>query len=666
MKKIISALLSVLMLLSLASVAFAAENAIAKEGSWLISATSDMGSTIEKAFDGDVNTYWHTKYTSNDGVNISSHDECPHTITVDFGKKIKVSGWEYTPRVDNGAGTILGHNIYASEDGKSFKLIYSGMFEYPAGAEVRSPAKESWGDVTMRAIKIEITSSLGGYGTAAEIKLFSGGTGTAIKNGAAYSEAKPGSTNTDASKNNSASVNDKAGRHSADGTPFLDKTGWTADVNSISGAVNQIFDGNVDTYWHSAFVAVGSEIQSHDNPPYHLVITLPQAVLTSGIVLTPRTDNQTGRIMGADIYVSDSDDGEWFLLKEGMTYESNANPKEMAFTANLKIKRVWVEITAGMAGYGTLAEFDLMAPKDEYETISYKDYAKHEEENKLYEIDLSQATADYAGESWGDHVPQNIFDGANATFWQTEAISADNWPAVFTVDLKNTYNLSEIRYLPRQSDDCHGAWLDVTVSGSSDGQQWFFLNESITFEQNTMQKIIPVENAKNVRYVEFQINKANASRVSCAEISFFQTKADKDAFDESKNEKYVMQIGSKTIKSIKGKTENVKELDVAPYIVNGSTMIPLRGLLEEMGALITWNGENETITIDNGQNIITLQIWNYLVYVEGTRYGTLRYTLLNPPIISESRTFIPIRFISEQLGYKVTWDGQTQTITIEK
>lgn len=661
MKKIISALLSVLMLLSLTSVAFAAENVIAKDGSWVIDATSDMGATVEKAFDGDVNTYWHTKYTSDDGVNISSHDECPHTITVDFGKKIKVSGWEYTPRVDNGTGTILGHNIYASQDGKSFKLIYSGMFDYPAGGEVRSPAKESWGDVEMRAIKIEATSSLGGYGTAAEIKFFRGGAGTAIKNGAIYSESKPGND-----AGTTTVITDKSGRRSMDGTLFLDKTGWKAEVNSISSSVNLIFDGNTDTYWHSAFVAVGSEIQSHDNPPYHLIITLPNAVLTSGIVLTPRTDNQTGRIMGADIYVSDSDNGEWFLLKEGMTYEANANPKEMAFTANLKIKRVWVEITAGMAGYGTLAEFDLMAAKNDYETVSFEDYAKHEEENMLYEIDLSNAAIDYAGESWGEHVPQNIMDGANATFWQTEAIASDNWPTVFTVDLKDTYNLSEIRYLPRQSDDCHGAWLDVTVSGSRDGQEWFFLNEGITFEQNTMKKIIPVENAKNVRYVEFQINKANASRVSCAEISFFQTKSDKDAFEELQSEKYVMQIGSKTIKSLKGKTESVKELDVAPYIVNGSTMIPLRGLLEEMGAKITWNGENETVIIDNGQNIITLQIWNYLVYVEGTRYGSLRYTLLNPPIISESRTFIPIRFISEQLGYNVTWDGQTQTVTIEK
>ena len=34
------------------------------------------------------------------------------------------------------------------------------------------------------------------------------------------------------------------------------------------------------------------------------------------------------------------------------------------------------------------------------------------------------------------------------------------------------------------------------------------------------------------------------------------------------------------------------------------------------------------------------------------------------PTIRNSSTFVPIRFISEQLGYNVAWDGATQTVTI--
>ncbi|MDO5479181.1 MAG: copper amine oxidase N-terminal domain-containing protein [Clostridia bacterium] len=40
------------------------------------------------------------------------------------------------------------------------------------------------------------------------------------------------------------------------------------------------------------------------------------------------------------------------------------------------------------------------------------------------------------------------------------------------------------------------------------------------------------------------------------------------------------------------------------------------------------------------------------------------YTLLTYPVIKDSRTFIPLRFVSEQLGYNVEWIGETQTIKI--
>lgn len=656
MKKIISLILTALIVLSLSATAFAAEKTVERTESWKITASSDQGKSVEKAFDGDEATYWHTAYEAENGQ-VTSHDECPHTVTVDFGATVKISGWEYTPRNDNGTGTVLKHNIYASEDGKTFKLIYSDDFGYEGGDAERLAKKESWGDVSMKAIKIEVVSSLGGYGTAAEIKFFTGGTGTAIKDGAVYSE----------DKKDEVGGADSTGRCSSDGTPFMNKTGWTAEVNSdINSTLNKILDGDTATYWHSHYVAVGSEIQSHDNPPYHLKVTLPEAVLTSGIVLTPRQDSANGRMMGADIYISDTDNGEWFLIKEGESYDPTSNPREIRFTANLKIKRVWVEITSSQGGYGTLGEFDLMVAKDDYEEVAYKDYAAHEEENKLYEISVGDANAEYYGENWVGNIPNNIFDGADQTFWQTAEIKSNEWPVVLTVDLKDNYNLSEIRYLPRQSDDCHGAWLDITVNGSSDGEDWVVLNEGVELSKDLLRKTILLDNAENIRYVELQINMAHASRVSCAELSFWQTKNDRDGYLESKGEKYVMKIGSKTIESTKGKNENTTELDVAPYIVNGSTMIPLRGLLEEMGADISWNADNETITIDNGANVITLQIWSYLVYVEGTKYGDLRYTLLNPPIISESRTFVPIRFISEQLGYSVTWDGDTQTITIEK
>lgn len=61
-----------------------------------------------------------------------------------------------------------------------------------------------------------------------------------------------------------------------------------------------------------------------------------------------------------------------------------------------------------------------------------------------------------------------------------------------------------------------------------------------------------------------------------------------------------------------------------------------------------------------------MQIDNDLVYVTNKAFGEVRYTLRSAPMIKDSRTFVPIRFISEQLGYKVDWDGETKTVTITK
>jgi hypothetical protein len=55
---------------------------------------------------------------------------------------------------------------------------------------------------------------------------------------------------------------------------------------------------------------------------------------------------------------------------------------------------------------------------------------------------------------------------------------------------------------------------------------------------------------------------------------------------------------------------------------------------------------------------------NDLCYVTDSKYGRVRYTLDVPPIIKDGRTFIPVRFVTEQLGYNVSWDGETKTVKI--
>ena len=98
--------------------------------------------------------------------------------------------------------------------------------------------------------------------------------------------------------------------------------------------------------------------------------------------------------------------------------------------------------------------------------------------------------------------------------------------------------------------------------------------------------------------------------------------------EKANKEIYGLTIDSKEITYKTKNEEGVKEIDVAPFIVNGSTMIPLRGLLELMGADIIWYGEDRTIEIKGGNYEIRLQIDNHLVYVKHPVYGKIiKHTL---------------------------------------
>ena len=169
------------MLLAFSAVIGAADDVIATDPNWEIKASSEMAGaqSIKSAFDGEVNTIWHTKFTA-EGSQITSHDEPPFTIDVKFGKEMTVAGWRYTPRNGNGTGIIQEYNIYSSSDGKKFEKIYSGTFDIDYKVDAtRSPVSAFWGEKKMKALRIEITKSVSGYGSAAEIEFYSKGTSSA-------------------------------------------------------------------------------------------------------------------------------------------------------------------------------------------------------------------------------------------------------------------------------------------------------------------------------------------------------------------------------------------------------------------------------------------------------------------------------------------------------
>ena len=72
-----------------------------------------------------------------------------------------------------------------------------------------------------------------------------------------------------------------------------------------------------------------------------------------------------------------------------------------------------------------------------------------------------------------------------------------------------------------------------------------------------------------------------------------------------------------------------------------------------------WNSQSQTVTIDLDNTRIELQIGSTSAKVNGKNLY-----LEAPPTIVNSRTFVPLRFISESLGAKVQWFPEDRVIKI--
>ncbi|WCK56101.1 copper amine oxidase N-terminal domain-containing protein [Aneurinibacillus sp. Ricciae_BoGa-3] len=102
-------------------------------------------------------------------------------------------------------------------------------------------------------------------------------------------------------------------------------------------------------------------------------------------------------------------------------------------------------------------------------------------------------------------------------------------------------------------------------------------------------------------------------------------------------------------------------LDAAPYIKNSSTLVPIRFIAEGLEAKVTWNGKIRQATIQDGNNKMVLTAASKTAYVNGKRVS-----LAIPAEIRQNRMFVPVRFVSENLDAKVTWNSPTKTVIIQR
>lgn len=106
-----------------------------------------------------------------------------------------------------------------------------------------------------------------------------------------------------------------------------------------------------------------------------------------------------------------------------------------------------------------------------------------------------------------------------------------------------------------------------------------------------------------------------------------------------------------------------KEVDpgqgTTPITYKGTTFLPIKALIAELGGSLTFTAKDQKIKIDLDGKSIQLQVGSKKAIVNG-----VAKSLDKAPLSINGRTMVPIRFVTENMNLKLKWDNVNQRVTL--
>jgi len=99
--------------------------------------------------------------------------------------------------------------------------------------------------------------------------------------------------------------------------------------------------------------------------------------------------------------------------------------------------------------------------------------------------------------------------------------------------------------------------------------------------------------------------------------------------------------------------------DAAPVRIGGRVFIPLRAVVEALGAEVRWSGSTQTVFGKKGTREFALPIGSNTAQVNGRSLA-----LDAPARLIGGNTMVPLRFVAEALGANVDWNASEQKVAI--
>ncbi|MCI3922944.1 copper amine oxidase N-terminal domain-containing protein [Paenibacillus sp. TRM 82003] len=105
------------------------------------------------------------------------------------------------------------------------------------------------------------------------------------------------------------------------------------------------------------------------------------------------------------------------------------------------------------------------------------------------------------------------------------------------------------------------------------------------------------------------------------------------------------------------------ELDQSPVIQEGTTLIPVRGIFEALGAVVQWDAASETVSgirkVEGEEKSVQLRLQSAKAYANGEEVR-----LASPAQRIGDRVLVPLRFVSRALGAEVEYDSELRVVRI--
>ncbi len=148
-----------------------------------------------------------------------------------------------------------------------------------------------------------------------------------------------------------------------------------------------------------------------------------------------------------------------------------------------------------------------------------------------------------------------------------------------------------------------------------------------------------------------------------------------DAFNNSNNVRFYCYLNDNAVGYTYAKSRDIDCEELITVYVNNNeiafdqppitekkkfrTLVPLRAVLEEMGAKIEWYNDMNYAGIDIGGHRLLIKPGSEFMMVDGKAV-----TLSCPAIEYNNRILLPIRNVVDAVGGKIKWDEYSKTVNI--